>query len=353
MTESNPSGQPSFNPVEREIILGVNPNKGGFGEFSQSRTAIITAVVIIFITDLFSIISLQLFSEIGGGTPSTPSILASTAIDIFLGIHILRGKRWAKTWMVVRMIAGIVVWGIVYTVQNDFASVILNTGVLMAIVLLLTLPSKRITILGGIVLTIAAYVVGLFIPIFGPMLSITSVPENNFIPASFSTYTSDGSFCVSYPSDWEPRLDAITFTEAQMKSYLETEGFETQLEDFQLAFLGEGILDNGNFALMFVAIEPGTSWPLETIIESTHQWSSANIDKYEEYSRVKTTIGGKDAIIQTYQGEDEYYILTGYTVAYISSEKFLWTVLCACNVEDFEYLNVTFDQIVRSLRIEH
>jgi hypothetical protein len=182
---------------------------------------------------------------------------------------------------------------------------------------------------------------------------IYTLPENNFVPASFSTYTNEGFFSVRYPSDWSPYMERVAAAEVSMKQFLADEGMGAQAESLQLAFLGGKTMENGNVVYVGVTIEPGNSWPLETLVENTHQKALQDIKQYIEYSRVKTTIDGRKAIIQTYQGEDTDFILTAYTTAYVSSDKFLWTVLCGCYVEDYDSFRVTFDQIVRSLTVEY
>jgi hypothetical protein len=89
------------------------------------------------------------------------------------------------------------------------------------------------------------------------------------------------------------------------------------------------------------------------MVESTHQWSLENIEQYVEHSRIKTTIGDKKAIIQNYQGLDVENNLTGYITAYVAGEKFLCTVLCACDAKRLDFNLDTSEQVVRSLRVEY
>ena len=89
------------------------------------------------------------------------------------------------------------------------------------------------------------------------------------------------------------------------------------------------------------------------MVEASNQWAQENIEQYVEYSRVRTAIGGTKAIMSTYQGYDSDYVPTGFTIAAVAGDEFIWSVLCGSSSEDFDAYLDTFDYIVRSLRVEY
>lgn len=325
------------------------------GELSQGHSAVLAAVIIIFIIDLLGIIFTFFAGEEPGTRvfPSNYHLAFSVIIDIFLGINLLRGRRWARTWMLVRLVLGIVVWGIVFAVQGDSGSLLLNTGVLIALILLLTGTSTRLRLAGGILFAVVAFIGGMILSFMAFATGLPTTPGTSMIPESYSTYTSEGFFSISYPSDWTPVMSIVAEAEKQMKQYLKDIGMESQASEGQLVFLGKNMAEDDDFAIVSVSVEPSSIWPLESMVEIFHQWSIQNIDRYIEHSRVKTKIGGRNAIIQIYQGNDVDSYFTGYTAAYVAGDKFLWTVACVCDGSRLDYNLDTFDKVVRSLRVEY
>ena len=102
-----------------------------------------------------------------------------------------------------------------------------------------------------------------------------------------------------------------------------------------------------------VQVQPKEFWPLEALVESTNEVAEENIEQYVEHSRVSTSIGGRKAIIQTYEGYDSEHVLSSFTTSYIVGDKFIWAVVCVCDSENFDTYKDTFDNIVRSLRVEY
>ena len=136
----------------------------GYGQLSQSRSAILSAVVIIFILDILALISI-IFPEEDLETRVILRTVMSAVLDLFLGINLLRGKNWARTWMLVRLVGGIVIFGVASAIQSDFGTLLINTGVLLALILLLTGTSTRLRITGGIALAVIAFIIGMIISV--------------------------------------------------------------------------------------------------------------------------------------------------------------------------------------------
>jgi hypothetical protein len=339
---------------EYEIQLAAEPkNNKGYGELKQSRAAIIAAVIVLFIVHVLDIISIFLINnnQQTGVFPKESQIIGASLIDIFLSIHLLRGKRWARTWMLVRLTAGIILWGIILIAQKDYGGLFVNTGILIALIILLTGRSTRIRTTLGVTVSIVAFIGGVVTNLMVPSVSLPSEPEILTIPETFSKYENTGLFSISYPPDWSPNTSVISEAEKEMKSYLDDIGMGKQANEVRLVFFGGKNLDSQDFTFVTIACEPQKLWPIETLVENTNKWLKENLDQYVEHSRIKTTIDGKKAVIQTYDLKDQRYGLVGYKIGYVVGEKLFWTVSCAC---DAQYLNSnsdTFDQIIRSLRI--
>jgi hypothetical protein len=284
--------------------------------------------------------------------PGNFAIFFSAAIDLFLGINLLRGRNWARTWILVRCFGGIIIWGIVLGAQGDYGSLFMDTGVLLAVIILLSGISTRFRLVAGVVLAVIATLGGVVWNAMGSPVSLPTTIETTSIPESFLTYTGEGFFSISYPPDWYPEMSLIGEFEEQTKSYLADVGLEQQSNELQTVFYG-GRWDEINIALVVVQVEPKPFGSLENLIETTHQWNKENTDKYLEHSRVRTTIGGRQAVIQTYEFRDVDGFLLGQTTAYVSTDRFIWTISCVCAVDDLNENLSTFDQIVRSLRVDY
>ena len=131
----------------------------GYGELSQSRDAVWTAVGIIFFIDLLNIVLSIIFSVI------VAQDIIPIVIDLYLGINLLRGKRSARTWMLIRVVLGLLVWGILAIFQKDFGGLIMQVGFCGAILVLLTGISTRNRILGGIALFVIPFIAGLVLSV--------------------------------------------------------------------------------------------------------------------------------------------------------------------------------------------
>lgn len=253
--------------------------------------------------------------------------------------------------MLIRLFISIFIWGGIYTFQGDFASLVFQVGVLGALILLLTGTTTRLRLVGSLTLATITTLGVILWPLVPLLATLPTTPETA-IPENFNTYTSEGFFSISYPPDWEPNMAIIKEVEEEIKLYLEELDIESQADDMQLVFIGGKKTDNW-YPVVAVTVEPRQFWPLGTLVENTNEWSRENIEQYVERSRIKTTIGGREAIIQTYQGADEDSVLCRYTLSYVVGEKFLWCVTCVCDSQDFGLYLDTFDNIVRSLRVEY
>lgn len=340
------SGSPSVQPDE----LDLNVRRSW--EITQSRGAIWAALGILLFVDILTVV---LWALEGVDRPNL--VIGSIVIDVFLGIFLLLGKNWARVWMLVRIVLGLLVWGGVYIFQGDYGGLLLNTGVLVALLILLTGNSTQFRIVGSIILAAVAFIGGIVIVAFqevvSPSVDLPSEPATYTIPASFSTYTSEGFFSISYPSDWSAEMSFIEEMEELTEQFLDDVGMGSSIEESQIVFFGGIFTDEYDYQSVCVAVEPKSIWPLESVVESNHQWYTENVERYSELSRIRTKIDGKSAIIQTYKGNDVDSYFVGCTTAFIKSDKFMWSVVCVCDGDKLDKNLDTFENVVRSLRVEY
>lgn len=351
--ELSPSNSDNQELVDKVEVSGQdegNDKESNRREITQSRAAIVTAIGILLLVDLLALVAWA------SGEFDRPGIIfGSIAIDIFLGVYMLLGRNWARIWMLVRAIAGLVFVSIAFIAAGDFVTVSIQIGVCGAVILLLTGTSTRLRLAGSIALVVVAAFSAIALAIVAPFTAESELPTTpeTPTPSSFMTYTSEGFYSISYPPDWEPEMSIIEDAEKDIKNWAKGEGLES-ISEMQLVFTGWKMTEDGDPPFVMVQVIPRGLWPLDTLVEADRQLSIETIGQYLEHSMVRTTIGGREAIVLNWQGcFPESTSLTRGTTAYIAGEEFLWAVTCACDDQDSdEYLD-TFDDIVRSLRVEY
>ena len=113
------------------------------------------------------------------------SLVLPMAIDLFLAINLLRGKHWAKTWMLIRVILGLLVWGVIALLQKDFGGLVIQVGYCGALLLLLTGTSTRFRLAGSI---------ACFLLLLGGGMvwtAIASIPSDSFIVFEDNSFWED------------------------------------------------------------------------------------------------------------------------------------------------------------------
>ena len=182
----------------------------------------------------------------------------------------------------------------------------------------------------------------------------TSVSESA-IPAHFTTYTDEaGLFSISYPPDWELALSTLEEMENIAKDYGSSLDPDIPLE-LSLLFIAGVPTGLGYY-------DPSVNiWiqPLPAGINTLDEWVESEIrglkkydTEYREFSRVKTIIGGKEAIILDSEG---YTPRTGKfrcLQVFILTGKVKWIVTCGTvDLEQFDDFEDDLYAIVRSLRV--
>lgn len=185
-----------------------------------------------------------------------------------------------------------------------------------------------------------------------PRLTPTITPEPE-IPAQFSTYTSEGLFSISYPPDWEPAISILGELWEEIKELMKSTDPDVSLEGASPMFFGGIPTEEGWNPNVNIIVSPRSTgyWTLDEILEVESQWSREHLQKYHEFSRVETTIDGREAVILDSQDYAPDMGTWRYLQVITVKDKFAWVVTCSSESADFKDYEDTFYSIVRSFRI--
>ena len=185
-----------------------------------------------------------------------------------------------------------------------------------------------------------------------PALTPATTPEPQ-IPPHFSTYTSEGLFSISYPPDWVPATSIMEEAFEEIKESMESTDPEISLEGANMLFLGGKPIEEWYYPSVNIIVMPRSIgyWALDEIVEGEAQYSRENDQRYHEYSRIRTTVDGREAVILDSEDYDPDFGMWRYLQLYAVKDKFVWCVTCGSELEDFKGYEDTFYSIVKSLRI--
>jgi len=173
------------------------------------------------------------------------------------------------------------------------------------------------------------------------------------IPATFSTYTSEGLFSISYPQGWAPVTSVIGEIEEESKDWVKSVDPEAEVEEIKLLFMAGMPIEEGYYPSVCIAAAPRSMgyYTLDEIVESEGLWSREYLQRYRVHSQVRTFVDGREADIisdEDYTPEDG---LWRYITLTMVKDDFVWFVTCSSESEDFNDYEDIFYSIVRSIRI--
>lgn len=128
-------------------------------------------------------------------------------------------------------------------------------------------------------------------------------PETT-IPDHFVTHVSDDLFSISYPSDWEVDTSFIKQAKTFAEQWTETNNMDIPVEHVNILLIAGKPFSPGYHPNVTIVSEPLVEdiETMEDLAKAEAQSIEAVCDEYEELSRVKTTINGKEATIIEYEG---------------------------------------------------
>lgn len=174
------------------------------------------------------------------------------------------------------------------------------------------------------------------------------------IPPDFTTYTDESSlFSVSYPPDWEPALAILGDLDELVSDIIRSIESDLPIEEIRYLFLAglpdeEGLNPN---VIMLVEPLPAGADTIDSVAEAEVRGIKDIVQDYHEYSRTKTSIGGREAVILDLQA---LWPGTGVTRAlqmYTIHGRNVWAIACTTEPEMFADYEDTFRAILDTFRI--
>lgn len=178
----------------------------------------------------------------------------------------------------------------------------------------------------------------------------TSEPE---IPAHYITYTNEGLFSISYPPDWEPATSIMGEQCEGVAETLKRADLELPLESASLLLLVGLPTDAGWAPNVNILVESllGDELTHNDMVEAQTADIEITLQDYHEITRIKTTVGGKEATIleyeATYPGIGKLHQLVMLSLVGNNA----WMVTCTPLPGEFNEWSDDFNAVVRSLRI--
>jgi len=174
------------------------------------------------------------------------------------------------------------------------------------------------------------------------------------IPAHFSTYTDEMAlFSISYPPDWEPALPIMEEVEEYVKEVIRSMEEDFPVEKASFIFVAGLPIEGGYAPNVNIVLEPlplGISTNDE-YVEASIRGIKSLVQVYHEFSRIKTTVDGREATILDWEGSHPEIGKSHVLQMLIIQGKNGWAVTCTPPMGEFSKWEDDFNSIVRSLRI--
>jgi len=174
------------------------------------------------------------------------------------------------------------------------------------------------------------------------------------IPAHYTTYTNEaGLFSISYPPEWETALSLIPDLEAGVKDVITSIESDLPVGNARTIFLAGLPIEGGYAPNVNIGVEsmPGIVWTHDKVVEAEITGIKQIIPDYHEFSRVKTTVGGREATIVDCEGTYPQLGKFHDLLMIILVGKTAWCVTCTSSSGEFSKWANDFNAVVRSLRI--
>jgi len=153
------------------------------------------------------------------------------------------------------------------------------------------------------------------------------------IPTNFTTYTDEANFfSISYPENWEPAFSMIESLKQEAENLLKSIDEKGSFKKNNVVFFGGVLLDSGYYnPNICIIAEPlgDDNVKLEDSVELSVRECKRYSEEYREFSRTKTIIDGRQAIILDFEARPLNLPLIHYLNMSMCIDKFLWTTTCA------------------------
>jgi len=171
----------------------------------------------------------------------------------------------------------------------------------------------------------------LIIAFLSPGVFAQSEPS---IPTNFTTYTDEVNlFSISYPTNWEPAFSKIESFKQETENYMKSIDEKGSFGKSNYVFIGGVPLDSGYYnpnINLAIFTEPlgNDNVKLEDVVAVIVLEYKRISEEYREFSRTKTIIDGRQAIILDFEARLTNTPLIHYLVMNMFIDKYLWTTTC-------------------------
>ena len=184
-----------------------------------------------------------------------------------------------------------------------------------------------------------------------PSAATTTTTTETQVPGNYTTYTSEGLFSISYPSDWELLNYMIEDLEAMVQDILLSIDAGLPLNQASYIFVAGLPTDIGWEPGINIVIE-SLPFPVSSLgeaVDAEIAGIQSVVDTYIEISRTNVTIGGREATILYWEG-----IMGIDSVSNLQMFMFLddivWIVTCTPPLGEYDDWEDEFYNIINSFR---
>jgi len=190
--------------------------------------------------------------------------------------------------------------------------------------------------------------------------TITTHSPETSIPANFTTYTDIASyFSISYPSDCISFPSSIELFGISVKDFFLYYSADVTLEGYIFVFTAESSREPGgsganvNIVVQSVIEVTAKGWVnLDEIVEGKLQRTAEISEGYHEYSRIKTNIGGREAVVIDWEQSYSDIGKKARTIQmFMIADGLVWKITCYVDSTKYDYFQDDLYAIVTSLRI--
>ena len=176
------------------------------------------------------------------------------------------------------------------------------------------------------------------------------------IPAHYTTYTDEaGLFSISYPPGWELDFSVIEGITEDLEAYLKDIKSKGSLTEAKLVFFAGVPWEKGHNPNVKVIVGPSgeRKYNLEDLVEiAVEQGYKKDTEEYQEFSRTKTVVDGREAIILDFDAKYPLMDRSSGLIMFIRDDTHFWAITCGTMPpKDFSDFESDFHAIVKSLRI--
>lgn len=172
------------------------------------------------------------------------------------------------------------------------------------------------------------------------------------ITTSYTTYTDESNyFSISYPPEWEVSLSLIGVPEEDIKKTIDNLRTGMPIASPTIIFFAGRRTADGFMPSVNIVVERAFEDTIDLFVPSMIEATKKYFSDYREFSMVKTTVDGNEAIIVEWEGVLKEQGKRQYVQMFMMLDGIVWTVTCKTFPEDFARWENDFDMIVRSLQI--